>query len=182
MSERLGRPRRWLSAIAAARQRSVWRGARGGSPGCVRGGARGEDVLAGLEDRLDALADWRELRAVAGPRRPRTAGGIVGKQRLSKNVSPAVSRLANRCPRAALGHSLRSRSRGSSRRALEREDRALLRHPRYGVGIGRVWATSTERDRALSSFVSFYNRRRPYSATGGRAPISRVQQIRGQDS
>jgi transposase InsO family protein len=39
---------------------------------------------------------------------------------------------------------------------------------------GRVWASSTERDRALSSFIRFYNRRRPHSAAGGRAPISRV--------
>jgi transposase InsO family protein len=46
---------------------------------------------------------------------------------------------------------------------------------------GRVWANSTERDRALSSFVRFYNRRRPHSAAGGRPPISRVQQVCGQD-
>jgi len=39
---------------------------------------------------------------------------------------------------------------------------------------GRVWANSTVRDRALSSFIRFYNRRRPHSAAGGRAPISRV--------
>jgi putative transposase len=32
----------------------------------------------------------------------------------------------------------------------------------------------TERDRALASFVRFYNRRRPHSAAGGQAPISRV--------
>jgi transposase InsO family protein len=47
---------------------------------------------------------------------------------------------------------------------------------------GRVWADSTERDRALSSFIRFYNRRRPHSAAGGRPPLSRVQQVRGQDS
>jgi transposase InsO family protein len=47
---------------------------------------------------------------------------------------------------------------------------------------GRIWSTSTERDRALSSFMRFYNRRRPHSAAGGRPPISRVQQVRGQDS
>lgn len=47
---------------------------------------------------------------------------------------------------------------------------------------GRVWANSTERDRALSSFIRFYNRRRPHSAADGRAPISRVQQVRGQDT
>ena len=46
----------------------------------------------------------------------------------------------------------------------------------------RVWPNSSTRDRALSSFMRFYNRRRPHSAAGGRAPITRVQQVRGQDS
>jgi hypothetical protein len=30
--------------------------------------------------------------------------------------------------------------------------------------------------------LRFYNRRRPHSAAGGRAPITRVQQVREQDS
>lgn len=47
---------------------------------------------------------------------------------------------------------------------------------------GRVWANSTQRDRALSSFIRFYNRKRPHSAANGRAPITRVQQVRGQDT
>jgi len=47
---------------------------------------------------------------------------------------------------------------------------------------GRVWPSSARRDRALSSFIRFYNRQRPHSACGGRAPITRVHQLRGQDS
>jgi transposase InsO family protein len=47
---------------------------------------------------------------------------------------------------------------------------------------GRVWPDSTTRDRALASFMRFYNRRRPHTAAGGRPPISRVQHVRGQDS
>jgi transposase InsO family protein len=43
---------------------------------------------------------------------------------------------------------------------------------------GRVWPNSTVRDRALSSFMRFYNRQRPHSAAGGRPPITRVQQVR----
>jgi transposase InsO family protein len=46
----------------------------------------------------------------------------------------------------------------------------------------RIWPNSTTRDRALASFMRFYNRRRPHSAAGGRAPITRVQQVRGQDT
>jgi transposase InsO family protein len=39
---------------------------------------------------------------------------------------------------------------------------------------GRVWQTSRQRDRALSSFLRFYNRQRPHSAAAGRPPITRV--------
>jgi transposase InsO family protein len=46
---------------------------------------------------------------------------------------------------------------------------------------GRVWPNSTTRDRALSSFLRFYNRRRPHSAAAGQPPINRVHQVRGQD-
>jgi transposase InsO family protein len=47
---------------------------------------------------------------------------------------------------------------------------------------GRVWPDSTTRDRALSSFIRFYNRRRPHTAASGRPPITRVQQVREQNS
>jgi transposase InsO family protein len=47
---------------------------------------------------------------------------------------------------------------------------------------GRVWPNSTTRDRALSSFMRFYNRRRPHTAANGRPPITRVHQVRGQNS
>jgi len=46
----------------------------------------------------------------------------------------------------------------------------------------RVWPNSTRRDRAFSSFLRFYNRRRPHSACAGRPPISRVHQERRQDN
>jgi transposase InsO family protein len=47
---------------------------------------------------------------------------------------------------------------------------------------GRVWPNSATRDRALSSFIRYFNRWRPHSAAGGRPPITRVQQDRRQDS
>jgi transposase InsO family protein len=47
---------------------------------------------------------------------------------------------------------------------------------------GRVWPNSTLRDRALSSFIRYYNKRRPHSACGGRPPITRVQHLRGQNT
>jgi transposase InsO family protein len=53
---------------------------------------------------------------------------------------------------------------------------------RHEWSHSRIWPDSTTRDRALSSFMRFYNRRRPHSAAGGRAPITRVQHVRGQDN
>jgi transposase InsO family protein len=46
----------------------------------------------------------------------------------------------------------------------------------------RVWPDSTRRDRALASFMRYYNRRRPHTAAGGRPPLSRGQHVRGQDT
>jgi transposase InsO family protein len=47
---------------------------------------------------------------------------------------------------------------------------------------GRVWASSHQRTRALSSWMRYYNRTRPHSSLSDRPPISRVQQDRGQYS
>jgi transposase InsO family protein len=43
----------------------------------------------------------------------------------------------------------------------------------------RTWQSSSERARALSSFVRYYNRRRPHSSLGGLPPISRVHNVCG---
>src|SRR5215210_2134042 len=47
---------------------------------------------------------------------------------------------------------------------------------------GRVWPDSATRDRALSSFIRYFNRWRPHSSAGGRPPITRVHQHREQDT
>jgi transposase InsO family protein len=41
----------------------------------------------------------------------------------------------------------------------------------------RTWPNSRARDRALSSFLRFYNRRRPHTSLGDRPPISRVHHV-----
>lgn len=41
------------------------------------------------------------------------------------------------------------------------------------------WLSSAERTRAMSSFLRYYNRRRPHSSLGDRPPISRVHNVRG---
>jgi transposase InsO family protein len=44
------------------------------------------------------------------------------------------------------------------------------------------WENSHARARSLSSFLRYYNRRRPHSSLGDRPPISRVHNVHGQDS
>jgi transposase InsO family protein len=45
-----------------------------------------------------------------------------------------------------------------------------------------TWPSSGHRSRALASFLRYYNRRRPHSSLADRPPISRVHNVRGQDS
>jgi transposase InsO family protein len=45
----------------------------------------------------------------------------------------------------------------------------------------RIWPTSAARNRALASWMRYYNRRRPHTALGDRPPLSRVHQERGQN-
>ena len=41
----------------------------------------------------------------------------------------------------------------------------------------QIWPDSRTRDRALSSFLRYYNRRRPHTSLGDRPPLSRVHQV-----
>jgi transposase InsO family protein len=43
----------------------------------------------------------------------------------------------------------------------------------------RRWENSTQRARALSSFLRYYNRARPHSSLGNRPPVSRVHNVCG---
>ena len=46
----------------------------------------------------------------------------------------------------------------------------------------RVWPDHRARDRALTSFLRYSNRRRPHTSRGDRPPISRVHQLRRHDN
>jgi transposase InsO family protein len=45
-----------------------------------------------------------------------------------------------------------------------------------------TWPDSHTRARSLLSFLRYYNRRRPHSSLGDRPPISRIHNVRGQDT
>jgi hypothetical protein len=68
------------------------------------------------------------------------------------------------------------------RTPLERKIERFFRTLETEWAHSRVWPSSATRDRALSSFLRFYDRRRPHTAANGRAPITRVQHVQGQDS
>lgn len=61
---------------------------------------------------------------------------------------------------------------------VERFIQTLLREWAYV----RIWESSSERARALLSFIRYYNRQRPHGSLGGRSPISRVHNLCGSDS
>ena len=61
---------------------------------------------------------------------------------------------------------------------VERFIQTLLREWAYV----RIWSSSSERARSLSSFVRYYNRRRPHGSLGDRPPVSRVHNVCGSDS
>jgi transposase InsO family protein len=49
-------------------------------------------------------------------------------------------------------------------------------------GYGMPYRSHRHRNRALPHWLRHYNERRPHSSIGGRPPISRVHNLRGQDS
>ena len=46
----------------------------------------------------------------------------------------------------------------------------------------RVWPSSSARARSLLSYLRYYNRQRPHSSLRDQPPISRIHNVRGQDS
>jgi transposase InsO family protein len=61
---------------------------------------------------------------------------------------------------------------------VERFHQAMAREWAYGL----AYRSSRHRDRALPHCLTHYNTHRPHSSLGDRPPISRVHNLRGQDS
>ena len=61
---------------------------------------------------------------------------------------------------------------------VERFHQTMAREWAYGL----TYRTSHDRRRALPHWLSYYNKRRPHSALGGRSPISRAHNLPGQDT
>jgi transposase InsO family protein len=61
---------------------------------------------------------------------------------------------------------------------VERFHQTMAREWAYGM----AYRSHRHRNRALPDWLAYYNERRPHSSIGGLPPISRVHNLRGQDS
>ena len=105
--------------------------------------------------------------------------GIVAKRLMTDN---AFSYVKNRSLRELLArHGVRHLTtepyRPRTNGKVERFHQTMAREWAYGL----VYSSHRERTAALPHWLNHYNTTRPHSSLGGRPPISRVHNLRGQD-
>ncbi len=86
--------------------------------------------------------------------------------------------LADLLARRGVRHLVTRPYRPQTNGKVERFHQTMSREWGYGV----LYASHRHRQRALRYWIDHYNERRPHSALGGKAPISRVRNLCGQDS
>jgi transposase InsO family protein len=118
---------------------------------------------------LERAISWFAEQGLAPPEAVMTDNAMV-----YRNSRRFAAVLADRRIRHILTPPYRPRWNGTAERFIQT--------------LQREWAyahrrqSSTERLRSLPSFLRYYNRRRPHSSLGDRPPISRVHNVRRQDS
>jgi transposase InsO family protein len=78
----------------------------------------------------------------------------------------------------AIKHLLTKPYRPQTNGKVERFHQTMAREWAYGM----AYRSHRHRNKALPHWLSYYNERRPHSSIGDRPPISRVRNLRGQDS
>ncbi len=107
------------------------------------------------------------------------AQGVTVRKLLTDNGSPYRSK-EFKAMREAFGlkHSrtrpYRPRTNGKAERLIQ----TALREWAYGP----TWQSSDERNQALSAWLHYYNHHRPHSALGGQPPVSRLNNLVGNDT
>ena len=107
------------------------------------------------------------------------AQGVQVRKLLTDNGSPYRSKEFKAMREAyGLKHArtrpYRPRTNGKAERLIQ----TALREWAYGP----TWQSSDERNQALKAWLHFYNHHRPHSALGGQPPISRLNNLVGNDS
>lgn len=107
------------------------------------------------------------------------AQGVTVRKLLTDNGSPYRSKVFKDMREAfGLKHSrtrpYRPRTNGKAERLIQ----TALREWAYGP----TWQSSDERNQALGAWLHFYNHHRPHSALNGQPPISRLNNLVGNDS
>lgn len=108
------------------------------------------------------------------------AHGITIRRLLTDNAwSYTHNRaLAELLAREGIEHKTIRPYRARTNGKVERFHQTMAREWGYGLS----YASSAHRTRALPHWLEHYNQRRPHSGIGNQPPISRVHNLRGQDS
>ena len=102
--------------------------------------------------------------------------GIHVQRLLTDNGSAYISRVhAIACRALAIKHTRTRPRRPQTNGKAERFIRTML----DGWAYGAIYATSTQRTRALDGWIHYYNHHRPHQAIGRQAPITRLNNLLG---
>jgi transposase InsO family protein len=123
------------------------------------------DTVTGFVER--ALV-WFEVRGIRA-RRLMTDNAFSYLKNSSLRELLAQRRIKHLTTRA-----YRPRTNGK----VERFHQTMAREWAYGM----AYRSHRHRNRALPHWLRYYNERRPHSSLGGRPPVRRVHNLRGQDS
>ena len=106
--------------------------------------------------------------------------GITAKRLMTDNAFPTsrTARCASCSPSERSSTSPPSPTGPQTNGKVERFHQTMAREWAYGM----AYRSHRHRNRALPHWLGHYNETRPHSSLGGRPPISRVHNVRGQDS
>jgi transposase InsO family protein len=108
------------------------------------------------------------------------AHGISARRLMTDNAFSYVKNRSLRelLERKGIKHLRTQAYRPRTNGKVERFHQTMAREWAYGM----AYRSHRHRNRALPHWLRHYNERRPHSSIGGRAPISRVHNVCGQDS
>ena len=106
--------------------------------------------------------------------------GVVAKRLMTDNGFSYVKNRSLRelLARRGIRHLTTEPYRPGTNGKVERFHQTMAREWGYGL----TYLSHRQRNQALPHWLHHYNQARPHSALGGRPPISRVHNVRGQDS